>query len=84
VLTTHLTEVVRENMAELLSYTETQKLLDELPREQQKLVSGLIPSQITLGGAQRVLRRCWPSRCRSATWRRSWRESRRPVPGRTG
>ncbi len=55
VLTTHLTEVVRENMAELLSYAETQKLLDEQPREQQKLVSDLIPSQITVGGAQRVL-----------------------------
>jgi flagellar biosynthesis protein FlhA len=55
VLTTHLTELVRENMAELLSYSETQKLLDELPREQQKLVSDLIPSQITAGGVQRVL-----------------------------
>jgi flagellar biosynthesis protein FlhA len=55
VLTTHLTEVVRENMAELLSYAETQKLLDELPREQQKLVADLIPSQITAGGVQRVL-----------------------------
>jgi flagellar biosynthesis protein FlhA len=55
VLTTHLTEVVRENMAELLSYAETQKLLDELPREQQKLVADLIPSQITTGGVQRVL-----------------------------
>jgi flagellar biosynthesis protein FlhA len=55
VLTTHVTEVVRENMAELLSYTETQKLLDELPREQQKLVADLIPSQITTGGVERVL-----------------------------
>jgi flagellar biosynthesis protein FlhA len=55
VLTTHLTEVVRENMAELLSYAETQKLLDEQPREQQKLVADLIPSQITVGGVQRVL-----------------------------
>jgi flagellar biosynthesis protein FlhA len=55
VLTTHLTEVVRETMAELLSYTETQKLLDDLPREQQKLVSDLIPSQISVGGVQRVL-----------------------------
>ena len=55
VLTTHVTEVVRENMAELLSYAETQKLLDELPREQQKLVSDLIPSQMTTGGVQRVL-----------------------------
>ncbi|MGH7210611.1 MAG: FHIPEP family type III secretion protein, partial [Acetobacteraceae bacterium] len=32
-----------------------QKLLDELPREQQKLVSDLVPSQISLGGIQRVL-----------------------------
>jgi flagellar biosynthesis protein FlhA len=55
VLTTHLTELVRENMAELLSYAETQKLLDELPREQHKLVADLVPSLITMGGVQRVL-----------------------------
>ncbi|MCQ8279936.1 flagellar biosynthesis protein FlhA [Acetobacteraceae bacterium KSS8] len=55
VLTTHLTETVRETMAELLSYSETQKLLDELPREQQKLVADLIPSQISTGAVQRVL-----------------------------
>ena len=42
-------------MAELLSYAETQKLLDELPREQQKLVADLIPAQISVGGVQRVL-----------------------------
>lgn len=55
VLATHLTEVVRENMAELLSYAETQKLLDELPREQQKLVQDLIPSQVSVGVLQRLL-----------------------------
>jgi len=55
VLTTHLTEVVRDSMAELLSYAETMKLLEELPREQQKLVSDLIPSQISAGAVQRVL-----------------------------
>jgi flagellar biosynthesis protein FlhA len=55
VLTTHLTELIRENIAELLSYAETQKLLDEMPREQQKLVSDIVPSQITVGGVQRVL-----------------------------
>ena len=55
VLTTHITEIVRDSMAELLSYAETQKLLDELPREQQKLVGDLIPSQISVGGVQRVL-----------------------------
>jgi flagellar biosynthesis protein FlhA len=55
VLATHLTEIVRQTMAELLSFSETQKLLDELPREQQKLVAELIPGQITVGGVQRVL-----------------------------
>jgi flagellar biosynthesis protein FlhA len=55
VLATHLTEIVRQTMAELLSFAETQKLLDEMPREQQKLVAELIPAQITVGGVQRVL-----------------------------
>ncbi len=55
VLTTHLTEVVRDSMAELLSYAETAKLLDDLPREQQRLVSDLVPSQLSIGGIQRVL-----------------------------
>ncbi|MEE3503056.1 flagellar biosynthesis protein FlhA [Acidiphilium acidophilum] len=55
VLTTHLTEIVKDNMAEMLSFAETQKLLDELPREQQRLVTELIPSQLTVGGVQRVL-----------------------------
>ena len=55
VLTTHLTEIVRDSMAELLSYAETMKLLEDLPREQQKLVSDLIPGQISAGAVQRVL-----------------------------
>ncbi len=55
VLVTHLTELVRETMAELLSHAETQKLLDELPREQQKLVADLIPSQCSVGLVHRVL-----------------------------
>ena len=55
VLTTHLAEVVKENIAEFLSYTETQKILAALPHEQQKLVADLVPSAITVGGLQRVL-----------------------------
>ncbi len=55
VITTHLTEIIKDNMAELLSYAETQKLLDELNPEEQKLVADMIPAQITLGGVQRVL-----------------------------
>jgi flagellar biosynthesis protein FlhA len=55
VLTTHLTELVKQAMPELLSFAETQKLLDDLPREHQKLLSELIPTQISVGGVQRVL-----------------------------
>lgn len=55
VITTHLTEIIKENLSDLLSYTETQKLLDELPKETQKLVGDLIPSKITVSGVQRVL-----------------------------
>jgi len=55
IITTHLTEVVKDNMSELLSYAETQKLMDELEKEHQKLVADMIPTQITVGGIQRVL-----------------------------
>ena len=55
VITTHLTEVIKDNMAELLSYAETQKLLDELDKDHQALIDDLIPAQISLGGVQRVL-----------------------------
>lgn len=55
VITTHLTEIIRDNMSELLSYAETQKLLDELEQPQQKLVEDLIPNQISVGGVQRIL-----------------------------
>jgi flagellar biosynthesis protein FlhA len=55
VITTHLTEIIKDNMAELLSYTETQKLLDELGKDHKKLVDEIVPTQITVGGLQRVL-----------------------------
>ncbi len=55
VITTHLTEVVKDNMSELLSFSETQKLLDELDKTHQKLVADLIPTQISVGGVQRAL-----------------------------
>jgi flagellar biosynthesis protein FlhA len=55
VLTTHLTEVLKSHMAELLSYAETKKLLDDLAPENKKLVEELIPSQISVTGVQRVL-----------------------------
>jgi flagellar biosynthesis protein FlhA len=55
VITTHITEIIKDNMPDLVSYSETQKLLDELPPDYQKLVADVIPSQINIGGLQRVL-----------------------------
>ncbi|WP_300577814.1 flagellar biosynthesis protein FlhA [Phenylobacterium sp.] len=55
VLTTHLTEILKDNMAELLSYAEVQKLLKDLPAEQKKLVDDLIPATVTATTVQRVL-----------------------------
>jgi len=55
VVTVHLTEVVKENMAELLDYAATQKLLGEIGPEHQKLVSDLVPNLLSLSIVQRVL-----------------------------
>lgn len=55
VVTTHVTEIVRDNMSDLLSYTETQKLLDEMPSDYQKLVADVVPGKITVDGLQRIL-----------------------------
>ena len=43
-LSTHLTEILKANMADLLSYGEVQKLLKDLPKEQDELVKDLVPS----------------------------------------
>ena len=55
VLSTHLTEVLKANVSELLSYGEVQKLIKELPKEQGELVKDIVPSLITTSGIQRVL-----------------------------
>jgi flagellar biosynthesis protein FlhA len=55
VLSTHLTEVLKNHVSELLSYAEVQKLLKELPKEQAELVKDIVPATITISGIQRVL-----------------------------
>jgi len=55
VLTTHLTEILKDNMADLLSYAEVQKLLKDLPADQKKLADDLIPSAVSATTVQRVL-----------------------------
>ncbi|KQU51642.1 flagellar biosynthesis protein FlhA [Bosea sp. Leaf344] len=55
VISTHLTEVLKSNMPELLSHGEVQKLLRELPKDHADLVKEIVPSQISTTGIQRVL-----------------------------
>ncbi len=55
VLSTHLTELLKANMAEIISYAEVNKLLKDLPKEQSELLKDITPTQITTSGIQRVL-----------------------------
>ena len=55
VVTTHLTEIIKANIAELLGYAEVQKLIRDLPKEHTDLVKDLVPSQIQMTTIQRVL-----------------------------
>ncbi len=55
VLATHLTEILRENMPDLLTFRETEKLLADLSPEHTKLLDDVCPAQITRSGIQRVL-----------------------------
>jgi flagellar biosynthesis protein FlhA len=55
VLSTHLAEVLKANLSDILSYADVQKLLKELPKETQKLIDDMIPSMLSVSGLQRVL-----------------------------
>jgi len=55
VLSTHLTELIKANVSELLSYSEVNKLIKDLPKEQVELVKDLVPAKISISGIQRVL-----------------------------
>jgi flagellar biosynthesis protein FlhA len=55
VLATHLTELIKSNVAEILSYAEVNKLIKDLPKEQTDLLKEMVPAQITVSGIQRVL-----------------------------
>jgi flagellar biosynthesis protein FlhA len=55
VMSTHLAEVIKAHMAELLSHVEVQKLLKELPKEHAELIKEIVPANISTTGIQRVL-----------------------------
>ena len=55
VVTTHLTELVKENLPDLLSFALTQQLLGELAEPYQRLLGDLVPGRMSTGGIQRIL-----------------------------
>lgn len=55
VITTHLTEVIKDNLVELLTFEETQKLFDGLSKAHQKLLKEISPAQVSMAAIQRIL-----------------------------
>ena len=55
VLATHLTEVIKEHMAELLTFAEVKKLIKELPKDTQTLLDDVAPAHVSWSGIQRIL-----------------------------
>ena len=56
VLLTHLREVIRNNLAQMLSYKDVRMLLDRLDPEYRRLLEEIAPSQISYSGIQAVLK----------------------------
>jgi flagellar biosynthesis protein FlhA len=55
-LLTHLSEVIRSNLAQLLSYKDMRALLDRLEPEYKRLIEDICPGQISYSGLQAVLK----------------------------
>jgi flagellar biosynthesis protein FlhA len=56
VLLTHLREVIRSNLSQLLSYKDMRTLLDRLEPEYRRLIEEMIPSQLSSSGLQAVMK----------------------------
>ncbi|MFN3890868.1 MAG: flagellar biosynthesis protein FlhA [Beijerinckiaceae bacterium] len=56
VILTHLSEVIRNNLSQLLSYKDMRQLLDRLDPEYKRLIDDMIPAHISHSGLQAVLK----------------------------
>ena len=50
-----MSKLVKDNMSDLLSFTETQKLLDSISTDHKKLVKDVIPEAIGVQDLQTIL-----------------------------
>ena len=55
IMSTHLSEVLKNHASELLGRQETQNLLDNLSKSYPKAVDELVPNLLSLGNVQKVL-----------------------------
>ena len=55
IIATHLTEIIRQYIAELLTRQDVQNLLNNLKESNPSLVEELVPKQLGLGEVQKVL-----------------------------
>ncbi|MGF1622921.1 MAG: flagellar biosynthesis protein FlhA [Rhodomicrobiaceae bacterium] len=56
VLLTHIGEILRNNLAQLLSYKDMRVLIDRLDPEYRRLIDEIIPAHLTYSGLQAVLK----------------------------
>lgn len=56
VVLTHLVEITRNNLSQLLSYKDMRALLDRLDPEYKRLIDEIVPAQISNSGLQAVLK----------------------------
>jgi flagellar biosynthesis protein FlhA len=56
VLLTHLGEIIRNNLAQLLSYKDMRSLIDRLDPEYRRLLEEIVPAHLTYSGLQAVLK----------------------------
>jgi len=56
VIATHLNQLLRQNISDLLGQDEVQQLLDHVAKTSPSLVSGIVPKVVTLGILTQVLK----------------------------
>ena len=56
IILTHLSETIRNNLAQLLSYKDMRSLLDRLEPEYKRLIEEIIPTHMSYSGLQAVLK----------------------------
>ena len=69
VFITHLSEVLKQQSSQLLTRTETDRLLQRVRQQQPGLVEELIPTILSVSDVQKVLQNLLREKVSIRTWR---------------